>query len=53
MAVVLAEHRLERCLPAADRVVAMDEGRIGFDGTPGTSRLGDREQARAGHAFCP
>ena len=34
VAVVLAEHRLERCLPAADRVVAMDEGRIGFDGTP-------------------
>ena len=34
VAVVLAEHRLERCLAAADRVVAMDEGRIGFDGTP-------------------
>src|SRR5205807_5825444 len=33
-AVVLAEHRLERCLPAADRVVAMDGGRIAFDGAP-------------------
>lgn len=35
VAVVLAEHRLERCLAAADRVVAMDQGRIGFDGSPG------------------
>ena len=24
MGVLLAEHRLERCLPAADRVVALD-----------------------------
>lgn len=34
-AVVLGEHRLERCLSAADRVVAMREGRIAFDGDPG------------------
>jgi energy-coupling factor transporter ATP-binding protein EcfA2 len=34
VAVVLAEHRLERCLAAADRVVAVEEGRIGFDGAP-------------------
>ncbi len=34
MAVVLAEHRLERCLTAADRVLAMDGGRISFDGEP-------------------
>ncbi|HEX4719972.1 MAG TPA: ATP-binding cassette domain-containing protein [Thermoleophilaceae bacterium] len=33
-AVLMAEHRLERCLPAADRVVAMDDGRIVFNGTP-------------------
>ena len=32
--IVLAEHRLERCLAAADRVVAMDAGRIAFDGDP-------------------
>jgi energy-coupling factor transport system ATP-binding protein len=32
VAVVLAEHRLERCLAAADRVVAVEAGRIGFDG---------------------
>ena len=34
VAVVLAEHRIERCLAAADRVVVMDRGRVGFDGTP-------------------
>jgi energy-coupling factor transport system ATP-binding protein len=33
-AVLLAEHRLERCLGAADRVLAMDGGRLTFDGTP-------------------
>jgi energy-coupling factor transport system ATP-binding protein len=33
-AVVLAEHRLERCLTAADRVVAMLAGGIAFDGSP-------------------
>jgi len=33
-AVVLAEHRLERCLPAADRVVALRGGAVAFDGTP-------------------
>jgi energy-coupling factor transport system ATP-binding protein len=32
--VVIAEHRLERCLAAADRVVAMDVGRVAFDGDP-------------------
>ena len=32
--IVLAEHRLERCLAASDRVVAMAEGRIAFDGEP-------------------
>ncbi|MGA7396098.1 MAG: ATP-binding cassette domain-containing protein [Solirubrobacterales bacterium] len=34
VAVVLAEHRLERCLAAADRVVAMEDGSIRFDGGP-------------------
>jgi energy-coupling factor transport system ATP-binding protein len=32
--ILLAEHRLERCLAAADRVIAMDTGAIAFDGTP-------------------
>jgi energy-coupling factor transporter ATP-binding protein EcfA2 len=34
VAVLLAEHRLERCLAAADRVVAMEDGGIAFDGAP-------------------
>jgi len=33
-AVVLAEHRLERCLSAADRVVALDAGRVACDADP-------------------
>ena len=33
-AVVVAEHRLERCLPAADRVIALVEGRIACDASP-------------------
>jgi energy-coupling factor transport system ATP-binding protein len=32
--VLLGEHRLERCLGAADRVIAMDRGEIAFDGAP-------------------
>jgi len=34
VAILLAEHRLERCLAAADRVVAMDAGAVAFDGRP-------------------
>ncbi|HWM63703.1 MAG TPA: ATP-binding cassette domain-containing protein [Solirubrobacterales bacterium] len=34
VAILLAEHRLERCLAAADRVIAMDTGAIAFDGAP-------------------
>jgi energy-coupling factor transport system ATP-binding protein len=33
-AVVVAEHRLERCLPAADRVIAMVDGRVACDAVP-------------------
>src|SRR5829696_9933452 len=33
-AVVVAEHRLERCLPAADRVIALAGGRVVCDATP-------------------
>jgi energy-coupling factor transport system ATP-binding protein len=32
--ILLAEHRLERCLAAADRVIAMRRGRIAHDGDP-------------------
>ena len=35
VAVLLGEHRLERCLPAADRVIALGAGSITFDGAPG------------------
>jgi energy-coupling factor transporter ATP-binding protein EcfA2 len=34
VAVLLAEHRLERCLAAADRVIAMGAGSVRFDGPP-------------------
>jgi energy-coupling factor transport system ATP-binding protein len=34
-AVVLAEHRLERCLPAADRAIAMVDGAVACDAAPG------------------
>jgi energy-coupling factor transport system ATP-binding protein len=33
-AVVLAEHRLERCLAAADRVIALQDGRVACDASP-------------------
>ena len=32
--VVLAEHRLERCLPAADRVLVLDDGALACDAAP-------------------
>jgi len=32
IAIVIAEQRLERLLPAADRIVAMRQGSVGFDG---------------------
>ncbi|MFN8201968.1 MAG: ATP-binding cassette domain-containing protein [Solirubrobacteraceae bacterium] len=34
-AIVLAEHRLERCLPAADRVIALVDGAVACDAPPG------------------
>ena len=35
-AIVLAEHRLERCLPAADRVIELRDGRVVADESPRT-----------------
>ena len=32
--ILLAEHRLERCLTAADRVIALENGRVAHDGDP-------------------
>jgi energy-coupling factor transport system ATP-binding protein len=34
MTILLAEHRLERCLSIADRVIAMERGSIAHDGDP-------------------
>jgi energy-coupling factor transport system ATP-binding protein len=34
VSILLAEHRLERCLAAADRAIAMTAGSIAFDGPP-------------------
>jgi energy-coupling factor transport system ATP-binding protein len=39
LTVLLAEHRLERCLGVADRVIALHCGRVVFDGDP-TAFLG-------------
>jgi energy-coupling factor transport system ATP-binding protein len=33
-AVLMAEHRLERCLPAADRVIGIERGRVVRDSAP-------------------
>ncbi len=33
-AVLLSEHRLERCLAFVDRAIAMVDGRVAFDGAP-------------------
>ena len=33
-AVVVAEHRLERCMAAADRVIALVDGRVACDAAP-------------------
>ena len=50
-AVILAEHRLERCLSAADRVVALRDGAVACDADPrGFLDLGRRARARAADA---
>ncbi len=33
--VLIGEHRLERCLAGADRVIALDRGAVACDGSPG------------------
>ena len=49
--ILLAEHRLERCLAAADRVVAMDSGAVSFDGTSERlPRLGPADRHGSGDA---
>ena len=49
-AVVLAEHRLERCLPAADRVLAIEGGAVARDDDPaGFLQLGPGPRGRPVH----
>jgi energy-coupling factor transport system ATP-binding protein len=43
--IMLAEHRLERCLPAADRVVALVGGRIACDAPPAEFLVWARDHA--------
>ena len=51
VAVLLGEHRLERCLAAADRVVALEDGAIAFDGAPAElPELGARARSGTGDA---
>lgn len=50
--VLLVEHRLEEVLPIADRVILMEDGAIGFDGSPrrfadSLSRNGEHPMASA------
>jgi energy-coupling factor transport system ATP-binding protein len=45
--VVLAEHRLERCLTGADRVIALEHGRFACDGDPAAFMQWASERAPA------
>ncbi len=47
VSVLLAEHRLERCLAAADRVIALDAGSLIYDGPADVFGLLARERAPA------
>jgi energy-coupling factor transport system ATP-binding protein len=47
MTIVFAEHRLERCLSAADRVIAMQDGRVACDGAPADFARWSTERAPA------
>ncbi len=50
-AVIVAEHRLERCLPAADRVLALADGALALRRhARGVRRLGAARAPAAGHA---
>jgi energy-coupling factor transporter ATP-binding protein EcfA2 len=45
--ILLAEHRLERCLSAADRVIALDGGSVACDGDPSAFLRWSAEHAPA------
>jgi energy-coupling factor transport system ATP-binding protein len=44
--ILLAEHRLERCLHVADRVIALHDGRIAHDGDPSSFLVWAGENAK-------
>ncbi|MFH1149810.1 MAG: ATP-binding cassette domain-containing protein [Actinomycetota bacterium] len=44
LAVLLAEHRVERCFHLADRVVVLEGGRVAFDGEPAEMASWAREK---------
>ncbi len=48
--IVLAEHRLERCLGAADRVITLEAGRVSHDGDPRSFLKWAAPRARAADA---
>ena len=49
--ILLSEHRLERCLAAADRVIALRDGLVACDAPPdGVPRLGRPRRTRAADA---
>ena len=53
MGVLLAEHRLERCLAAADRVIALDSGRVALRRlAPRLLRVGARRRSGARAPRC-
>ncbi len=60
--IVLSEHRLERCLAAADRVIALRDGRVACDAAPdeflvwagrGTGASDARREAARCRRACP
>ena len=52
-AVLIAEHRLERCLPAVDRVIALADGRVACDGTPDEFLAWASREGGTGEALLP
>ena len=51
-AVLLAEHRLERCLAAADRVIALEDGAVTIDADPAASSSRPRPRCRRRGRAC-
>ena len=51
--VILSEHRLEKVLPVADRLMVMDGGRLTFDGAPEDMTAGVLTQNEFLHAAVP